>query len=272
MAVAGSATEIQVNVAGALGSYSTFVFDGITQTITSTTTGFNPVLNITNNQAATDIGILNLTAPNLATNDALHILMGKSASSKNRGNISWYHSTDGADLNGFKFEMYGVANVLVLNASGNVIVGASNASARLHVVNSVTTTIPFKVVLANGQTEPSAREVNTFGGSGGDVELLTKDGNYYHAGSYTSTVTQKTATYTILDTDATIECTANTFTVTLPTAVGISGRKYNICNTGTGVITLAGDGSETIFGSNTQSINQWENIPVQSNGTNWLVL
>lgn len=82
----------------------------------------------------------------------------------------------------------------------------------------------------------------------------------------------KTANYTASSTDVTIDCTANTFTVTLPTAVGITGRIYNVHNSGTGVITLDGDGTETINGSTTQTINQYETITVQSNGANWIII
>jgi hypothetical protein len=44
----------------------------------------------------------------------------------------------------------------------------------------------------------------------------------------------KTATYSITSDDQVIDCTANTFTVTLPTAVGITGKRFVIRNTGSG--------------------------------------
>jgi hypothetical protein len=85
--------------------------------------------------------------------------------------------------------------------------------------------------------------------------------------------TTKTATYTILKGDMFIDCTANSFTVTLPTAVGISGRKYYIKNSGTGEITVDGDGTETIDGALTAVIsNQYETITVVSTNTNWIII
>jgi hypothetical protein len=48
-----------------------------------------------------------------------------------------------------------------------------------------------------------------------------------------------TALRTLDATDYTVDCTANSFTVTLPTAIGITGRIYNIKNSGTGTITVA---------------------------------
>lgn len=91
-------------------------------------------------------------------------------------------------------------------------------------------------------------------------------------GGVTYPLVQKSATYTVLVTDYTIECTANSFTVTLPTAVGITGQVFNINNTGTGVVTVATTSSQTINGSSTQTVNQWENLQIQSNGTNWIIL
>ena len=79
------------------------------------------------------------------------------------------------------------------------------------------------------------------------------------------TFVQVSTTYQVLITDYTIECTANSFTVTLPTAVGIEGKIFNIPNTGSGTITLVGDGlSEVIYTD--------ESFQIQSNGTNYIII
>ena len=81
------------------------------------------------------------------------------------------------------------------------------------------------------------------------------------------------ATYTILTTDSTVDCTSGTFTATLPTAVGLEGKIFNIKNSGAGVITIEGDGTETIDGSlNASLATQYESITVQSNNANWIIL
>jgi hypothetical protein len=82
----------------------------------------------------------------------------------------------------------------------------------------------------------------------------------------------KTANYTLLSTDSTIECTANSFTITLPTAVGADGKLYSIKNTGTGVITIDADGTETIDGNLTQTLINSESLTIQSNGSNWVII
>lgn len=83
---------------------------------------------------------------------------------------------------------------------------------------------------------------------------------------------EKTANYTLTSSDFTVNCTVNSFTVTLPTAVGIAGRAFEITNTGSGIITLEGNGSETIQGDLTQSIYQDECFVVRSTGLNWIVV
>lgn len=80
----------------------------------------------------------------------------------------------------------------------------------------------------------------------------------------------KTATYTIGPFDSTIDATANSFTVSLPTAVGISGRTYVVKNSGSGVIVLDPAGAETIDGDATIILAQKQAITVQSDGTNWI--
>ena len=79
------------------------------------------------------------------------------------------------------------------------------------------------------------------------------------------TFVQVSTTYQVLISDYTIECTANSFTVTLPTAVGIEGKIFNIANSGSGIITLVGDGlSEVIYTD--------ESFQIQSNGTNYIII
>lgn len=84
----------------------------------------------------------------------------------------------------------------------------------------------------------------------------------------------KVADYGLGNSDYTVECTANSFNITLPTAVGITGRIYNIKDTGVGVITILTTGGETVDGqaSGFWQLTQWVNMQVQSNGANWIIL
>lgn len=85
--------------------------------------------------------------------------------------------------------------------------------------------------------------------------------------------TNQTSAYVVDNTDCVVNCTANTFTVTLPTASGIEGQYFIIKNSGTGSITVDGDGSETIDGAANKLLAiQNESITVISDGTNWIIV
>jgi hypothetical protein len=82
----------------------------------------------------------------------------------------------------------------------------------------------------------------------------------------------KTANYTTTTSDNVIECTANSFIITLYTAIGNTGRELNIKNTGNGIITIDGNGSQTIDGELTIEIGQYQNVRLVSNGANWIII
>lgn len=86
-------------------------------------------------------------------------------------------------------------------------------------------------------------------------------------------VVSKTANYTILSTDGLVICTSGSFTVTLPTAVGIAGRAFTVKNTGSGTITMASTSSQTIDTASAGStlILQNDSYTFESDGANWVV-
>ena len=90
--------------------------------------------------------------------------------------------------------------------------------------------------------------------------------------SLTQSYTPISSTYTIGASDSLVDCTTGSFTVTLPTAVGIAGREYTIKNSGTGSITLMTTSSQFIDGSSSYLLSvQYKYVKVVSNGTNWLI-
>jgi hypothetical protein len=92
-------------------------------------------------------------------------------------------------------------------------------------------------------------------------------------GSLAVAYISKTANYTATISDYTIDATSGTFTITLPTAVGITGRVYVIKNSGTGTITIACTSGQTIDLSATKVLNvQYSTYIVQSNGSNWAII
>lgn len=90
-------------------------------------------------------------------------------------------------------------------------------------------------------------------------------------------IVNKTANYTITlaDYTVTVDASGGNVTITLPTAASASGRCFNIKKTdsSTHYVRVAGNGAETIDGSNTQdNYTQWASMCVQSNGTSWVII
>jgi hypothetical protein len=86
------------------------------------------------------------------------------------------------------------------------------------------------------------------------------------------TISNKTAAYTVVagDLGTIVNCTANTFTVSL-TAAATLGAGFNcwIWNTGTGAITIDPSGAETIDGIATLTLRNGEGTQIVCDGTNW---
>ena len=93
-------------------------------------------------------------------------------------------------------------------------------------------------------------------------------------GSVSLPYAAKTTTYNIGSMDYLVDCTSGTFTVTLPTAVGITGRIYIIKNSGAGTITISTTSSQTIDGASPPITlsTQYQVYSVMSNGSNWIKL
>lgn len=72
--------------------------------------------------------------------------------------------------------------------------------------------------------------------------------------------------------DSLLEVTANSLTVTLPTAVGAQGSDFNIKNSGSGTVTVAAAAGQTIDGQATQTLTQFQSLTVVSNGTNYIII
>ena len=81
-----------------------------------------------------------------------------------------------------------------------------------------------------------------------------------------------TSSETLTTTDAIVNCTSGTFTLGLPTAAGIQGRKLTIKNSGAGTITVDPDGAETIDGNATINLTPNQFGQIVSDGTNWIIV
>jgi hypothetical protein len=144
----------------------------------------------------------------------------------------------------------------VIDNLGNVGIGTGTPSEKLE-VSGKTKTTTFQLT-----TTPTAGYVLTSDASG--------NGTWQVGGP---TLRNVTATTTFATPNETVNCTGNTFTVNLPTAVGIQGTTYTLVNSGTGVITLQPNGLETINGSLSIDLSiQYISRTVQSDGSNWIII
>ena len=112
----------------------------------------------------------------------------------------------------------------------------------------------------------------------GNVGVATNSPNstLQNAGSFALSIySTGSSSYTASATDYTVVGTrTSNQTITLPTAVGITGRIYVIKKTGNGgTLTIATNGSQTIDGAGSKSLTtQYTQMTVQSDGSNWIIL
>ena len=84
-------------------------------------------------------------------------------------------------------------------------------------------------------------------------------------------VGHKNSTATLTSTEQVI-LGSGTFSIYLPTAVGIEGKFYNIKNVGTGTVTVDANASETIDGALTVPLYPYEAITVISDNATWWII
>jgi len=88
-------------------------------------------------------------------------------------------------------------------------------------------------------------------------------------------VTAQTATANIAVTDHVVTGSHATvaFTLTLPTLASAgTGREFVVKNLNAAVVTVDGNGAETIDGSADVALNQYESVTLVCNGTEWMIL
>ena len=92
-----------------------------------------------------------------------------------------------------------------------------------------------------------------------------------------SNLVSKTSAYTVQTSDEIItgDATSATFTISLPTAVGIAGQTFTIkrLNAGVNSVSIGTTSSQTIDGAPSLVLNaQYKYLKVVSNGANWLII
>jgi hypothetical protein len=175
---------------------------------------------------------------------------------------------------------------LVVSATVDTLMQAANQAAAKTAIglgNVDNTTDANKPISTLTQTALNAKQATLVSGTNiktvngttllGSGDLVVSGGGG-GSGDLTLTYSAKTANYTLTGSDRLINCTSGTFTLTLPTAVGATGKVYDLKNTGSGVITLNTTSSQTIdsSASGALTLNQWDNLTVVSDGANWIII
>jgi len=149
-----------------------------------------------------------------------------------------------------------------INANPLVVIGASGQTADLAqflVVSSVVARIDAAGrIIAGGSTNSSGATLHTSGSFG--TRVL----------STSTSITAGVGDHTIL-----VNASGAARTITLPTAIGATGRIYVIKKTDSSAnaVTVATTSSQTIDGTTTRSLaSQYSTITVQSDGANWVRL
>ena len=182
---------------------------------------------------------------------------------------------DGATATNIIFSTFysgSLSEKMKITTSGNVLIGTSTdvASSKLTVESTTQGFLPPRMTTTQ-------RTAIATPATGLNVYDNTTNTNYVYNGTSWGVVVANNYIASAIDITATsahniIELTATGKTVTLPTAVGITGRQYIIKLTAAGVATIDGNGTETIDGNLTVNIAQWDALKIVSNGTNWIIL
>ncbi len=102
------------------------------------------------------------------------------------------------------------------------------------------------------------------------LEVLAKIGDIALVVTVTSDYTATTDDDVIL-----VDATSGSVTITLPSAVGISGEVYHVkkIDSTNNTVIIESEGSSTIDGETSEFIMvQWTSLQIVSNGTNWFIV
>lgn len=129
--------------------------------------------------------------------------------------------------------------------------------------------------VTTGAAGSSAVITNSGSSSAAVFDFTIPRGDTGASGSSTVTISGKTGAYTVVagNLGTVINCTANTFTVSLTAAAtlgaGFNCWVWNTSNTSSHVITIDPNGSETIDGATTLLLRRGEGCQIVCDGSNW---
>jgi hypothetical protein len=202
--------------------------------------------------------------------------------------VNSQHSFDASYFKGFNLVSDGAWHTLVLDmssltAGGTDWIDYNVTQIRFDLTNSsgVVIDIDWIAIGGNGYgTQYFENDVAFMNGNVG-IATTTPNSRLQVNGSVSLPHTTKSANYTLTDSDYTVgfDCASNR-TATLPDATTCAGRiyviyQYNTATGGSTYVTLDGNGSQTIDGVTTYSLQyneDFSSVMIQSTGSNWVVI
>lgn len=168
----------------------------------------------------------------------------------------------------------------IYDSNGNEILkttGTASAVNELTLANAATGNAP--TFTASGNDTNININLTPKGSGSVVVPKLTSSSSDLTTSTLKGVINQtaaKSTTYSITATDTNItgDCTSGAFTVTLPTAVGVTGQTYTVTkvDSSANALTIGTTSSQTIAGQTTYKIyNQYQSVTVYSDGSNWQV-
>jgi len=224
-----------------------------------------------------------IAGENLAVDDAIYISKGNANGDTGR-TIGQAYKLDATNDNRMYFAGINKTVVTAGNAAtiqiGGEITFGSGLTQGIPLFASVTTPGAYQTTAPTtvGQWsvmlgDPSAANKLIMNGALGSSGIKITN----NAGFLANVVTNTSTTYAPTNLVDAILCDATTGaqTINLPTAVGLSGKIYDIKKKDSSVnsVTIDANGTETIDGSLTQSlILQYDAMRIISDGANWFIL
>lgn len=172
-----------------------------------------------------------------------------------------------------------LANVTITSGSANSVT-VSNGTFSNANITSVAATFPNSYL--SNSTATLGNATITLGSTTSTVGNLTLNNVTINGGTISNiaiggAITTKTANYTATSSDETILGNASTgnITITLPTAVGATGKTYIVkkIDSSANVVIVATTSSQTIDGVTTRNVvSQYDSVQVQTDGANWFII
>ena len=151
--------------------------------------------------------------------------------------------------------------------SSNTFTFTNNTGGTFNVLFNTVTGLTANTLSVTGNTFLKDVSANTL-----FVSALTQTSGITSTGGITFKQVEINSSYTATTSDYVIDVTGGTFTVTLPSAIGIQGRLLIIKNNGGGAVTVQPISGQTLDDKPYLILSETNSIQIASNGSSWVII